>query len=93
MAKPYGFANQMLYYFQTLLNTEQSVEQYQECFLRMVGEYGHGTKLHSWTLLIPLPNKPLFFKCQQYKSFENTVVKGEIARYAPNYDEKETPGT
>ena len=28
----------------------------------------------------PLPNKPLFFTCLQYKSFENTVRKGEIAR-------------
>ena len=28
----------------------------------------------------PFPNKPWFFTCLQYKSFENTVGKGEIAR-------------
>ena len=27
----------------------------------------------------PFPNKPWFFSCLQYKSFENTVEKGEIA--------------
>ena len=30
--------------------------------------------------LISFPIKPLFFTCLQYKSFENTVGKGEIAR-------------
>ena len=29
----------------------------------------------------PLPNKPWIFTCLQYKSFENTVGKGEISRY------------
>ena len=29
----------------------------------------------------PFPNKPWFFTCLQYRSFENTVGKGEIARY------------
>ena len=28
----------------------------------------------------PFPNKPCFFTSLQYKSFENTVGKGEIAR-------------
>ena len=28
----------------------------------------------------PFQNKPCFFTCLQYKSFENTVGKGEIAR-------------
>ena len=28
----------------------------------------------------PFPNKPWFFTCLQYKSLENTVGKGEIAR-------------
>ena len=28
----------------------------------------------------PFPNKPWFLTCLQYKSFENTVGKGEIAR-------------
>ena len=28
----------------------------------------------------PFPNNPWFFTCLQYKSFENTVEKGEIAR-------------
>ena len=27
----------------------------------------------------PFPNKPWFLTCLQYKSFENTVGKGEIA--------------
>ena len=27
----------------------------------------------------PFPNKPWFFMCLQYKSFENTEGKGEIA--------------
>ena len=31
------------------------------------------------TLLNPFPNKPWFFTCLQYKTFENTVGKGEIA--------------
>ena len=30
--------------------------------------------------LNPFPNKPWFFRCLQYKSFENTAGKGEIAR-------------
>ena len=30
--------------------------------------------------LNPFPIKPLVFVCPQYKSFENTVGKGEIAR-------------
>ena len=29
--------------------------------------------------LNPFPNNPCFFTCLQYKSFENTVRKGEIA--------------
>ena len=28
----------------------------------------------------PFPSKLIFFRCLQYKSFENTVEKGEIAR-------------
>ena len=28
----------------------------------------------------PFPNKPWFFTCLQYKCFENTMGKGEIAR-------------
>ena len=31
-------------------------------------------------LINPFPNKPWFFTCLQYKSFENTMEKGEIAR-------------
>ena len=31
-------------------------------------------------VLNPFPNKPWFFMCLQYKSFENTVGKGEIAQ-------------
>ena len=31
------------------------------------------------------PNKALFFTCLQYKSFENTVGKGEIARNSVFY--------
>ena len=30
-------------------------------------------------LINPFPNKPLFSHCLYYKSFENTVRKGEIA--------------
>ena len=30
-------------------------------------------------LFNPFPNRPWFFICLQYKSFENTVGKGEIA--------------
>ena len=29
----------------------------------------------------PFPNQALVFRCLQYKSFENTVGKGEIARH------------
>ena len=32
------------------------------------------------TALNPFPSKPWFLMCLQYKSFENTVGKGEIAR-------------
>ena len=28
----------------------------------------------------PFPNKPMVFTCLQYKSFRNTVGKGEMAR-------------
>ena len=31
-------------------------------------------------MLNPFPNKPWLFMCLQYKSFENAVRKGEIAR-------------
>ena len=31
-------------------------------------------------LFNPFPNKPWFLWCLQYKSFENTAGKGEIAR-------------
>ena len=30
---------------------------------------------------MPFPKQALVFTCLQYKSFENTVGKGEIARY------------
>ena len=39
--------------------------------------------LQNITILISFPNKPWFshvFTCLKYKSFENTVGKGEIAR-------------
>ena len=32
-------------------------------------------------LINPQPNKSWFFTCLQYKSFENTIGKEEIARY------------
>ena len=35
---------------------------------------------HMKFLFNPFPNKPLLFTCQQYKSFKNTVGKGETAR-------------
>ena len=41
---------------------------------RMFGEYSNKINVHNF-----FPNKPLFFTCLQYKSFENTVGKGEIA--------------
>ena len=42
----------------------------------LLSELGFG--LYS-ILLNPDPNKPFFFTCLQYKSFENKVKKGEIA--------------
>ena len=33
-----------------------------------------------YTCINPIPKKPWFFTCLRYKSFENTVGKGEIAR-------------
>ena len=34
-----------------------------------------------WERVNPFPNKPWFLTCLQYKTLENTVGKGEIARY------------
>ena len=35
---------------------------------------------YNWRHLKPFPKQALVFTCLQYKSFENTVGKGEIAR-------------
>ena len=35
--------------------------------------------LSGHVLLNPFPNKPLFFKCLPYKTFENTLGKEQIA--------------
>ena len=37
-------------------------------------------KMPSINLKLPFPKEALVFTCLQYKSFENTVGKGEIAR-------------
>ena len=36
---------------------------------------------HVLFVFLPFPKQALVFTCLQYKSFENTVGKGEIARY------------
>ena len=38
------------------------------------------TKYYSGACVNPFPNKPFFFTFLHYKSFENNVEKGEIAR-------------
>ena len=43
--------------------------------------YPHSeTMLKGWMVFKPFPKQALVFTCLQYRSFENTVGKGEIAR-------------
>ena len=43
-------------------------------------QYTYQSKIRNLCYLSPFPNKPWFFTCLHYKSFENTMEKEEIAR-------------
>ena len=88
--KPYGLANQKLCFIQMLLKVEKSREwKNQKRSKEWFVNTAPGRKNRSLYNTFPLPSRyfinpllkqALVFTFLQYKSFENTVGKGEIAR-------------
>ena len=58
--------------FQSVHNTNKTFFPHVQC--------NSTCTMHFHSYFNPFPNKPWFFTCLRYKSFENTVGKGEIAR-------------
>ena len=72
--------NQYFLLFQQCFYSSQSKFQFLRQISFAVCKQYQTQLVYNFVLFNPSPNKPLFFTFLQYKSFENTVGKGEIAR-------------